>query len=353
MSARYYKDGSEILVSQGTRKRPRRLTPRECARLIGFDDSFVIPVGDTQAYQLFANAAVVPMMAAAAKCVVSKLCAEENIAMPQVAINQDAFPKRGNWTLEQLKLAFYLYCQLPFGKLHQRNPHIVELSKLIGRTPSALAMKLVNFASLDPLIRESGRHGLGNASTLDKAVWDEFHADWERLVVECQQIREGLAHEQGQSADAMQESSNDFALTDFTGETRQAIVQQRKKQDFFRHAVLASYRGRCCISGVSDARLLVASHIVPWSEDAANRLNPRNGLCLSAIHDKAFDRHLFSLTDDLRIVLSRSLKESKDDFIREVFWSVDGKPIDRPERFAPELAFLTQHRAVTLAETHG
>lgn len=62
LSARYYKDGSEILVSQGARKRPRRLTPRECARLMGFPDDFVIPVSDTQAYKQFGNSVVMPVM---------------------------------------------------------------------------------------------------------------------------------------------------------------------------------------------------------------------------------------------------------------------------------------------------
>jgi DNA (cytosine-5)-methyltransferase 1 len=62
LSARYYKDGSEILVYQGKRKNPRRLTPRECARLMGFPDSFKIPVSDTQAYRQFGNSVVMPVM---------------------------------------------------------------------------------------------------------------------------------------------------------------------------------------------------------------------------------------------------------------------------------------------------
>ncbi|MCA9062147.1 MAG: DNA (cytosine-5-)-methyltransferase [Planctomycetaceae bacterium] len=62
LSARYYKDGSEILVSRGARKRPRRLTPRECARLMGFPDDFVIPVSDTQAYKQFGNSVIMPVM---------------------------------------------------------------------------------------------------------------------------------------------------------------------------------------------------------------------------------------------------------------------------------------------------
>ena len=72
LSARYHKDGSEILIPQ-TGKNPRRLTPRECARLQGFPDSFVIPVSDTQAYQQFGNSVVVPLIANVAKLVTAKM----------------------------------------------------------------------------------------------------------------------------------------------------------------------------------------------------------------------------------------------------------------------------------------
>ena len=72
ISARYYKDGSEILIEQYG-KNPRRLTPRECARLQGFPDSFKIPVSDTQAYRQFGNSVVVPLMSDVAKLIVSKL----------------------------------------------------------------------------------------------------------------------------------------------------------------------------------------------------------------------------------------------------------------------------------------
>ncbi|HEY6611961.1 MAG TPA: hypothetical protein VIZ86_12590, partial [Pseudomonas sp.] len=89
------------------------------------------------------------------------------------------------WTPDQLKLAFHLYCHLPFGQLHSRHPEIVELAGLIGRTPSALAMKLVNFASLDPAIIASGRKGLDGASRLDREVWAQFQSDWEGLALEC------------------------------------------------------------------------------------------------------------------------------------------------------------------------
>lgn len=73
LSARYYKDGSEILVDQGARSRPRRLTPRECARLMGFPDSFQIPVSDTQAYKQFGNSVVVPVMTEAARIMAPRI----------------------------------------------------------------------------------------------------------------------------------------------------------------------------------------------------------------------------------------------------------------------------------------
>jgi len=98
------------------------------------------------------------------------------------------------------------------------------------------------------------------------------------------------------------------------------------------------------MSGLSDTRLLIASHIVPWSQDKQNRLNPRNGLCLSAIHDRAFDKGLISLTDDLTIVISEELKRCDDVFAREVLLPLHGRVIEPPERFAPQLEFVSWHR---------
>ena len=338
LSARYYKDGSEILAYQGTRKNPRRLTPRECARLMGYPDTFRIPVSDTRAYQLFSQAAVVPMVEYAAKLMVSQLNLGEK-APEAVEVPKDIMATT-RWTKEQLKLAFHLYCQLPFGKLHSRNPEIIKLSKLIGRTPGAVAMKLVNFASLDPAITSTGRAGLGNAGSLDREVWAEFHADWEKLAVECEMLRRNL----DRAAPPEDETDELLVPEDYTGETRRVVTEQRIKQNFFRRAVLSSYQGRCCMSGLSEPRLLVASHIVPWSKDKANRLNPSNGLCLSAIHDRAFDKGLITLTDDFKIVVSKELKRKKEPFVIEVLLPLDGRVIEPPERFAPQPEFVAWHR---------
>lgn len=98
------------------------------------------------------------------------------------------------------------------------------------------------------------------------------------------------------------------------------------------------------MSGLSEPRLLVASHIVPWSKDKANRLNPSNGLCLSAIHDRAFDKGLITISDDMRVVVSAELKRNKEAFVVEVLLPLEGKAIELPERFAPQTEFIAWHR---------
>lgn len=242
---------------------------------------------------------------------------------------------RQDWTSEQVKLAFHLYCQLPFGRLHQNNPEIIDLANLIGRSPSAVAMKLVNLASLDPVIIASGRKGLSSASKLDRAIWDEFHADWEGLVLEANRIREAL----GDTAPTIDPQ----LLPDYTGQTRAQVVQQRIGQAFFRQTVLSSYHSRCCITGLAEPRLLLASHIVPWGKDQGNRLNPHNGLCLSALYDRAFDQGLITLDEAWRVVLSETLKKPEP-ALQKHFHSVEGRQIELPERFSPDPQLMQYHR---------
>lgn len=347
LSARYHKDGSEILIKQ-SRKNPRRLTPRECARLMGFPDTFKIPVSDTQAYHQFSAAAVIPVvswMAGGMKPFIYKPSSSDTIPLElrtRVESIQMA-EKTNRWSREELLVAFNLYCQLPFGKLHKGNPEIIRHAALIGRTPSSVAMKLVNLASLDPAITANGRKGLGNASSADKAIWNEFHDDWEGLAVESRQALEAFASTARVQIEDDEPQESD-AFVSYEGVTKSVIAKARVKQSFFRRAVLSSYKNRCCISGVGDSRLLIASHIVPWEMDTKNRLNPRNGLCLSALHDKAFDRGLITVTADYRVKVSTALKAQESNaFIRDTLISIEGKSIQIPEKFMPDKSFLKRH----------
>ncbi len=241
-----------------------------------------------------------------------------------------------NWTEEQLRLAIALYCQLPFGKMHSKNPEVISLSGKISRSPSAVAMKLVNFASLDPEIVESGRSGLGNASALDRKVWDRFQNNW---YVEISSATDQLGIVVDEKLDAPEE---ELPLSVDT--TRRAEVEVRKKQYIFRRMVLSSYTGVCCMSGLSEPRLLVASHIMPWKQHEENRLNPKNGLCLSALHDKAFDVGLLTVRPDHSIVVSPQIsKLHRDKFLQETLVACQGKKISLPEKFHPASEFLEWH----------
>lgn len=244
------------------------------------------------------------------------------------------------WSREQLIAVYNLYCQLPFGKMDARNQDVIALAGAIGRSPNAVALKLVNFASLDPAIRASGRKGMGNVSTADRAIWKEFHDDWNTLVAESQRVLEGigaLSPEEMAIAEQMESSFEE-------GRTREATVQVRLRQSFFRRSVLSSYHGRCCMSGITDERLLTASHIVPWSFDTANRLNPRNGLCLSALHDRAFDRFLITVLIDGTIRVSDSIQSpTSSQIMRAALLDLDEKRIELPERFLPDPLLLSWH----------
>jgi predicted restriction endonuclease len=247
---------------------------------------------------------------------------------------------RSGWTRQQLLVAFALYCRMPFGRLHAKNPEIVRIANAIDRTPSALAMKLVNIASLDPEITDTGRSGLKNASTNDRAMWDEMQDNWDRFAVESDLATrdfEAIAEPLGGEIPG---DDSGFPV----GEDRAVHTTVRIGQDFFRAAVLSAYSAQCCITGLSMPKLLVASHIVPWRIDRLNRVNPRNGLLLSALHDKAFDIGLITIEDNMTVRVSRKHPVRNDRFFSHSIELYDGQPIRRPEKFRPDKEFLAYHR---------
>lgn len=241
------------------------------------------------------------------------------------------------WTREELLVAFTLYSQIPFGKLHSKNPDIIHFAKLIGRTPSALAMKLVNLASLDPFIIESGRSGLKGASNADRALWQEMSHDTEAFNQQCQLAMEHLEEET--VTPELDESPKDFS-----GSERISTVKTRIDQNLFRKNVLEIYEYRCCVTGLEEPALLVASHILPWSHSIEQRLNPSNGLCLSSLHDKAFDRGLITFNENCELVLSPQLKKLKSSVYVDNFEKYEGKKLRLPLIYHPDNKHLAYHR---------
>jgi putative restriction endonuclease len=219
------------------------------------------------------------------------------------------------WTREELILAINLYCKTPFGRLHQLNPEVIKLAHLLGRKPGAVAYKLVNFASLDLSLQARGIKGASNASNLDKEIWKEFFNNWDELPYESEKL---LAKIEKTTIEKLNHIKEDELPKE--GKTREQVVKVRVNQAFFRSAILASYNNTCCITGIQQTEFLIAGHIKPWSIDEKNRLNPQNGIAINALHDKAFEIGLITITTDLKIKVSSSLlKQKKSKPIDEYF----------------------------------
>jgi putative restriction endonuclease len=251
-------------------------------------------------------------------------------------LDQTRSMPRRDWTREELIVAFNLYCKIPFGRIHTRNPLVLELAKSIGRSPSAVSWKLANFARLDPALKKRNIAGATHGAATEVEVWNEFNENWEKLAFES----ERLLGEMSGHVSELAEEAKQFP----EGTTRAALVRTRVNQGFFRAAVLAAYGARCCITGLSIPALLTASHIVPWVVDVKNRTNPRNGLCLNAIHDRAFDCGLLTVTSELRVKISPKARTGiADKASRELLWRYDGTAVSTPRRFAPDETFLRYH----------
>jgi len=244
------------------------------------------------------------------------------------------------WTKEESILAINLYCKIPFGQMHSRNKEVIALANIIDRSPGSIARKLGNFASFDPKLRERGVKGLENASKLDKEIWHEYMQNWDEQFIESEKL---LAKKKHTTIEQLNYIDLDN-LKDVEGRERERLVIVRVNQSLFRKMVLTNFNNQCCITGITETELIVASHILPWSKDKGNRLNPKNGLALNYLHDKAFDCGLLTVTEDLKIKISSKFYKSQNVLsIKQNFIDYDGKQLIEPQKFFPDFEFLKIH----------
>ncbi len=224
--------------------------------------------------------------------------------------------------------------------MHKTNSSIKELALVVGRSPDAVARKLGNFASLDPTLQARGIKGLSNTSKLDREIWSEFYDNWDAALIESEML---LAKVKNTTVEKL----NNIDISDIPkqGLEKQRLVNTRVNQSVFRTIVLATYNNRCCITGISNPELLIASHILPWSRDEQNRMNPMNGLALNALHDKAFEVGLITIdADSYKVRVSASLKKKDVTVsISQNFIDIEGKEILLPDKFLPDRDFLRAH----------
>ena len=241
------------------------------------------------------------------------------------------------WTDDEMIIVLDLYFKLPFGRLNKNTPEVKALAKLIGRTNNSVALRLVNYAACDPYILSTGRHGMASGRDRCMPYWDQYANDKERLFLKAEEIRTRLSK-------TPIEKILDIKPEDFIGKERDAVIKQRVNQSSFRTMILGNYENKCAISGIDIPELLVASHIVPWSMDAKNRLNPSNGICLSPLYDKMFDKGLIGIRDDYSIQLSYELKQNigKDFYDKHIGFIADRK-LRLPIEHFPDTSFLEYH----------
>lgn len=251
---------------------------------------------------------------------------------------------RRNWTREETILAMDLYTRVPFSKIGKNNQEIIRLAQIIDRTPDAVAYKMSNLAHYDPELQARNVSGLSHTSKLDKVIYDEFANNIEELSFISQKI---LADMQHTSIETLLPNLDLEHIP--LGKDREQQTKIRIGQYFFRMSVLMSYGNACCITGLKNKEMLVASHIKPWSVSNARteRTNPSNGLCLNAMHDKAFDRGLITIDKNYRVVNSKLIKETAmDEKTKEWFSFYNGKEIILPDKFLPGKDFIEYHNDV-------
>ncbi len=248
--------------------------------------------------------------------------------------------KRRLWTKEELILALNLYLKLPFGKYHHGTPEIIHLASLIDRTPSSVAMRLSNFASVDPYHQNRGIKGLSGGIKQVEPIWDEFINNREDLIFESEKILAELEKNNLETKFANELSG----IEHLSGKNKIREVKTRVNQRIFRQIVMANYLGKCAITGIDIPDLLVASHIIPWAKNEKERLNPENGICFSSLYDKAFDKGLIGLTTNYKILISNELKENQNKgYYEKYFGFLKNKSVNLPERYYPRKEFLEFH----------
>lgn len=242
------------------------------------------------------------------------------------------------WTREETIVAFNVYCKIPFKSSSKTHPLIIKYAKLLGRSSSALNMKVGNIGRLDPDLKERGITGLIHGAKMEEDVWNEFYGNPDLLAFESEKIIAQISNQSIEDSAAIK--TDDLP----EGIERTTIIRQRVNQSFFRSAVMSAYNFKCCISGINAPQLLDACHIVNWSEDINNRTNPKNGLCMNPFFHKAYDKNLLAITPDMLVIVSEELFQSATEksffnYLKEI----NRRKIIIPDKFLPQRELLALH----------
>lgn len=253
---------------------------------------------------------------------------------------------RSRWTREDFILVMNLYAKLRYGQFSYRNVEVIKLAELIGKTPGAVAFKLVHLSRQDPKHKDRVK-GLANPGKNAIEIYNEFASNWDEMLYESEillasyqkiRIEEDFLDKQ-----EIEKLEQDI-LIGKEGLDVQRLVKTRVNQSLFRKVVVNNYSNSCTVCSLNIENLLVASHIVKWSSNQTHRLNPENGLCLCNIHDRAFELGYIGIKNDYKILVSPELNQiHSKETLNALFKRHENQSIILPDKFYPNPEFLEQH----------
>lgn len=252
------------------------------------------------------------------------------------------------WTREEFILVLNLYTKIRYGQFNATNAEVKRLALLLDRTPGAVAYKLVHFSGMDAA--HIGRiKGLANPGTKAVEIYNEFVQNWDEMLFESEVLLAKYQNKRVEEISLEKEEMREIKMEALSGKNGidvQRLVKTRVNQSLFRKIVLNNYADSCAICGLDIQELVVASHILKWSEHHSQRLNPENGLCLCNIHDKAFETGYIGITGDYRILISKELGNLKEkQTINALFQRHQNQKLNLPDKFYPNPSFLEEHYA--------
>lgn len=225
----------------------------------------------------------------------------------------------------------FLYLKHGRKQLYDDDPEVIELANSIGRSPTSVAYKLANFIFVD-----RGR-GFQHISKTDRRVWEAYKDDYDSLRTIYDMIKSGSSTAKEMLHEELNIDEGDFYIPDSMG-----VAPIRAGTEKIRINALTNYNCKCAICGLDHPKLLISSHIVPWSADEHNRGDPGNVILLCPLHDKLFDLGFISISDDFSVIVSKAL--AGYDATSRTVMSIAGARLNVPAKYPPKLEYLQYHR---------
>jgi putative restriction endonuclease len=241
-----------------------------------------------------------------------------------------------NWTKGETMMAFALYKLLQTSEHDAKNDDVIRLARSLSRTPAAVALKIQNIAAHDP----DGKHrGLVHGSKYDESIWGDYFKNPDGFLNKCLDVMSMRIN--GHPSESF-ESLDSEAQSTPVGRDLPLEATQRYGQSALRNVLLKNYHARCCLTGIDIKELLVVSHIKPWSvSEPTEKVSASNALLLNAFHDRAFDKGLITINQQLKVVVWDELEHSK--LNDKWLYSYEGKRISVPEAGVPDREYVTYH----------